>query len=161
VDKISLMIKEVILGSFYFDNLPIFFQESFKEFENLKFTGGIRWSNTKTPFNGINDLNLEIQPNRLTVLTGKSGSGKSLTAKSLTGLIDVDKSSIFLEIIENATTKWIPLSEISNKDRKKICYLNQNSQMFNGTLRENLSMYDQSISDEAMKETLKTIGLDH
>ena len=73
----------------------------------------------------------------------------------------MDTASIFLEVMEGETTKWISFKEISNKDRKKICYLNQNSQMFNGTLRENLSMYDPSISDDAMKATLKTVGLDH
>lgn len=101
----------------------------------------------------LDDINVEFVKGKKYALVGGSGSGKSTLVKSLLGfypdlegniyydndkLNDVDKNSLF----------------------DKITYLAQNSEMFEGTVRDNLTMFNNSrYSDKVLYEALELVNM--
>lgn len=101
----------------------------------------------------LSNINVEFVKGKKYALVGGSGSGKSTLVKSLLGfypdlegniyydndkLDDVDKNSLF----------------------DKITYLAQNSEMFDGTVRDNLTMFNNSrYSDKVLYEALELVNM--
>ena len=101
----------------------------------------------------LSNINVEFVKGKKYALVGGSGSGKSTLVKSLLGfypdlegniyydndkLNDVDKNSLF----------------------DKITYLAQNSEMFEGTVRDNLTMFNNSrYSDKVLYEALELVNM--
>lgn len=97
-------------------------------------------------------LNLTLPEGEVTALVGRTGSGKSTLAQLLMGLYPVGSGEI-LWGEENLTT-------LSPARRARwIGHVSQDFFLFSDTLRENLRLWREDVSDEAIRERLIRVGL--
>ncbi len=81
----------------------------------------------------INNLNLTIQPHKTTAFVGGSGAGKSTILDLTLGLLKPNSGAIYYGDIPHRTLDI-------NSLRKKVAYVSQETTLFDGTLRENLTI---------------------
>lgn len=101
----------------------------------------------------LKDISLKLDNNKTLALIGRTGSGKTTLARLLVRLYDVNSGYIKFG---DYNIKDIPIKEL----RRRIAYVTQEVQLFNGTVRNNLTFYDRSINDESIYEAIKEIGLE-
>jgi ABC-type transport system involved in cytochrome bd biosynthesis fused ATPase/permease subunit len=100
----------------------------------------------------LNDVNVEIPPNRLVAFVGESGSGKSTIAALIMGINKNYQGSIRLGDKE--------LAQIAEAEiMRQITQVNHNSYIFKGTVRDNLLMGNEQATEEEMKEALRKVNL--
>lgn len=100
----------------------------------------------------LKNINLVFKKNKITSIVGKSGCGKSTIANILTGKIKNYKGNIFVSDVE--------LLDIDEKNLlKNITKVSSNSYIFKGTIRENLLMANENLTDDQMKDVLKKVNL--
>ena len=106
----------------------------------------------------IEDFSLHIKPGQRVALVGGSGSGKSTVAKLITGLLEPWTGEILFDGISRTN---LPGSLISNS----LGVVDQDIFLFQGTVRENLTMWDstaldvyvlQAARDAVIAETVET-----
>lgn len=96
---------------------------------------------------------LEIKENDKVCLLGVNGSGKSTLLKLLSGLYEYSAGTI--------TIGGLDMRQIDPVDiRRNIGYLPQDVRLFNGTLRDNLTMGEARFSEEIIIEAITFSGLD-
>jgi len=98
----------------------------------------------------LNDVSLEAQPNRITVIVGPNGSGKSTLLKTIAGLTSIYQGQIMLddEIISKR-----PPHEIA---RLGVAYIPQTKSTFTRlTVSENFKMAGYSVDPEDLQERLE------
>lgn len=100
----------------------------------------------------LEGIDLSI-PNRKTVaLVGASGSGKTTVANLVCGLITPSSGSIMLGGDDYSS---IRLSEL----QKSVGYVTQESSVFNGTLSENVTFWEQDSDRQRVDEILRQLEL--
>lgn len=122
----------------------IHFQEKIT-FQKITFS----YQPKKTPLI-FENFTSEIPKNKITIITGPSGMGKSTLIDLLTGLFLPTNGQIIIDntvLTEKNITAW----------RKNIVYLTQESFLFNGTLRENLCFYNKNLSDNALWQVIDKV----
>jgi branched-chain amino acid transport system ATP-binding protein len=99
----------------------------------------------------LNDVSIEAGPGKVTVIVGPNGSGKSTLLKSIAGLTNIYKGSIFLD--EQAISKLEP-HEIA---RKGIAFLPQTDSTFAQlTVQENIKMAAYTVKASDIHDRLGT-----
>lgn len=82
----------------------------------------------------FNDLDLDIKPGEIIGITGSNGAGKSAFLHLISGILKPEKGMIKVDG-----------KDIRNDDpallRSQICYLPQSGTLFEGTILENLTMF--------------------
>lgn len=104
------------------------------------------YGNNKEPL--INDFNLELRPGERVALVGPSGSGKSTISKIVTGLLEPWSGEVLLDNIERGRH---PRASVT----ASLAMVDQNIFLFEGTVRENLTMWDSSIPEEDVVRAAK------
>jgi len=103
---------------------------------------------TDTSVQSLDTITLSIKKGSTIALAGPSGSGKSTFVKLLLGLYEPTDGTI---LYNNN-----PLSSIDIQTlRKKIGYVPQDTQIFAGTIRDNLTFVAPNASDAACMEALE------
>jgi len=101
----------------------------------------------------LNDLDLVI-PNRSTVaLVGASGSGKTTIANLVCGLVIPTSGNIS---IDGDQYKSINIAEL----QRSIGYVTQESAVFNGSLAENITLWEPEPDLERIEKILRQLDLD-
>ena len=101
----------------------------------------------------IRDVSLAIPANEITVLIGPSGSGKTSLVDLLMALYTPNSGTIYVDDT--------PLDQIDLRLwRRMIGYVPQETTLLHGTIRQNITLDDPSISDEAIQEALRLAGAD-
>lgn len=100
----------------------------------------------------ITNFTLEVLPQHNLAIIGRTGSGKSTLARLLMNLYKPWEGSILLEGKEIGN---IPTAELANS----IAMVEQDIFLFEGSIRDNLSLWEGEIPDQQLIEVLKIAEL--
>ena len=103
--------------------------------------------------NIVENLSFSVKEGEQVTLSGRTGTGKSTIFKLLLGLYEPDEGSVS---IAGQKATAIP----DSKRRKIYGYVEQTFHMVPGTVKDQITLYDSSITDEDVIEAAKTAGLD-
>lgn len=100
----------------------------------------------------LKDIDMSFKKGNLTAVVGHSGCGKSTLVSVLVGELKSKENEIFVDNVD--------IQNIKIEDKiKNILKITHDSHIFSGTVRENLSMANENLSDETMIEVLKKVKL--
>lgn len=102
----------------------------------------------------VNKINLNIKSGETAAFVGLSGSGKTTLVKLLLGLYKPTKGKLLFNGVDATKIDFELL-------RNKIGLVSQDTQLFAGTLRENLLFVKPNASDEECIESLKLASVDN
>jgi ATP-binding cassette, subfamily B, bacterial len=97
--------------------------------------------------NALTDVSFRVNKGETIAFVGPSGSGKTTLVKLLVGLYQPAIGNILYDGID---AKEINLDEL----REKIGFVTQDTQLFSGTIRENMLFVNPNASDEQILEAL-------
>lgn len=100
----------------------------------------------------IRGIDLKVGPGKILGLLGRTGSGKTTLARLLFRLYDPDGGRILLDgrDVRDAT-----LEEL----RLRIGLVTQDVQLFDASIRDNATLFDDSIPDPQVESVLRDLGL--
>jgi ATP-binding cassette subfamily B protein len=98
--------------------------------------------------NALNHISFEANSGETIAFVGPSGSGKTTLVKLLVGLYQPLEGDI---LYNNTLSKEIDLDQL----REKIGFVTQDTQLFSGTIRENLQFVRPGATDEECLEVLQ------
>lgn len=98
--------------------------------------------------NALNDISFSTSCGQTIAFVGPSGSGKTTLVKLLVGLYQPNRGTI---LYNDVTSTDIDLDEL----RSRIGFVTQDTQLFAGTIRENLLFVRPDATDEACMTVLK------
>lgn len=101
----------------------------------------------------LHGVSLVVRPGERVAVVGRTGSGKSTLLALVAGSYEPDGGSIRLEGRH-------PRDVEDHERRRVVGVVPQNVQLFSGTLRDNVTMGDNTISDDAVRRTMALVGLD-
>jgi ATP-binding cassette, subfamily C, bacterial len=111
---------------------------------------GISFSHSETPV--LDNLNIEIPANAITVIQGPSGAGKTTVLDMLVGLLRPNQGQV--KVGEH---------NLANMDlllwRKMIGYVPQELSLFHDSIRKNITLYDDNISETAIESSCALAGI--
>jgi len=103
----------------------------------------------KTAFtNSIDDLSFSVSNGETIAFVGPSGSGKSTLVKLLVGLYKPTAGKILFNNISSVKIHY-------NAFRKELGFVTQDTQLFGGTIRDNLLFVQPNATDEEITEALR------
>jgi len=127
-------------------------EKNLKEIKNVK--GMVEFKNVDFSYSNeklLENLNFVIKPNRITAITGTNGTGKTTIVDLILRLHSPTKGEILLD---NINVKEID----KNSYLKEISVLNQESYLFNLSIRENFNLIERDIKKQ--EEMCKLTGID-
>ena len=96
----------------------------------------------------LKDVNLKLKPKDTIGIVGASGSGKTTLLNLLVKGYDIPDGKIFIDDID--------INKLSKDSlRSNISIINQHPYLFNFSIKENLKIIDESITDEEIYEACK------
>ncbi|MEM7335472.1 MAG: ABC transporter ATP-binding protein [Chloroflexota bacterium] len=101
----------------------------------------------------LQKIDFTLEPGKVLGLLGRTGSGKSTLSKLIFRFYDVTEGDIKLGgfDIRDATQSQL---------RQRIGMVTQEVELLNSSLRNNLTLFNMSITDEQILETLQLLGLE-
>lgn len=134
-----------------------FGKEKFGKKHIDKVNGDFEFKNvTFTYANGhkvIDNMNFKIKANSTVAFVGKSGSGKTTVFNLLCKMYNIDSGNI--------TIDGIDINELDKDSiRGNITIISQNPYIFNLSIRDNLRLVKENLTDEKMIEACKTACLE-
>jgi ATP-binding cassette subfamily C protein len=101
----------------------------------------------------IENFSLKVKPGQRIALVGGSGSGKSTIAKMVSGLYESWSGEILLD--------GKPKSEISTQLlTNSLAMVEQDILMFEGTVKDNLTLWDTTVPDKYIKQACQDAAID-
>lgn len=101
----------------------------------------------------LKDFTLSVKPGETVALVGESGSGKSTVINLVIGFNKATSGEVLVD--------GRPIDELDlHAYRKMISVVPQNSILFSGTIRENITYGQSDISDEQLEAVIKAARLD-
>lgn len=100
----------------------------------------------------LRDLTICVEPGRVLGVVGRTGSGKTTLTRLLLRFYDPQEGIVRLGGMDVRT---VSLSAL----RTRIGLVTQDVQLFNASLRDNLTLFDRSLSDQQIQALLYTLEL--
>ncbi len=102
----------------------------------------------------IHGFSADIHPGQKVAIVGPTGAGKTTIINLLMRFYDLDSGSI--------TIDGVPITDMSREQvRRLFGMVLQESWLFEGTLRENIVLNREGITDERLDEVCGAVGLNH
>lgn len=114
--------------------------------ESLRFSEVI-FRHKTADYNAIDNISFEVKSGQTIAFVGPSGSGKSTLVKLLIGLYPPVQGTIFFNGISSTAIRYNPL-------RRQIGFVTQDTQLYAGTIRDNMLFVKPSATDEEIHEAL-------
>ncbi|HEY1592779.1 MAG TPA: NHLP family bacteriocin export ABC transporter peptidase/permease/ATPase subunit [Solirubrobacteraceae bacterium] len=102
----------------------------------------------------IDELTVRLEPGQRIALVGATGSGKSTVARVAAGLYQPWSGQVLLDGRPRAE---IPADVIA----ATVALVDQDIRLFEGTVRENLTLWDDTITDESVLRAARDAGIHH
>ena len=100
----------------------------------------------------LENVSFDLEPGKVLGLLGRTGSGKTTTTRLLFRFYDIQSGSIRLG---KQSISDIQLSDL----RQHVGLVTQDVQLFNATVRENLTLFDPTIPDDRIASALDDLDL--
>jgi ABC-type multidrug transport system fused ATPase/permease subunit len=101
----------------------------------------------------LRGVSCRVEPGEVLGLLGRTGSGKTTISRLLFRLHDPTEGAVRLGGVDVRQARLDAL-------RERIGLVTQDVQLFQGTLRENVALFDQSVPDARLREVFAELGLD-
>lgn len=101
--------------------------------------------------NTLENLTFEVQPGQMVAIVGRSGSGKTTLSKLMLGLYPPTKGRILIDGYDITTVALRSL-------RQQIGVVDQDTFLFGGTIRDNISLSDPGATLDEVIEAAKQAG---
>jgi ATP-binding cassette subfamily B multidrug efflux pump len=102
----------------------------------------------------LKGVSFEVKPDQTVAFVGATGSGKSTILNLIVRNYDIQKGQILIDGLDIQKIKRESL-------RKHIGQMLQDVFLFSGTLKDNIKLFDETKTDEAMVEAANYVGLNH
>lgn len=123
-----------------------------------KFKGKIEFKNVWFAYNDedwvLKDVSFTIEPGKTVAFVGATGAGKSSIINLITRFYDIQKGEILIDGINIIDFDKYEL-------RKKIGVVLQDVFLFTGTIKDNIRLNNNNISDEEIVEVAKYVNAHH
>lgn len=100
----------------------------------------------------LHDLSFRLEPGEILGLLGRTGSGKSTLTRLLFRLYDTTSGAIRLGDVDIRDTTISGL-------RSRVAMVTQEVQLFNATVRDNITFFDRTIDDTAIYRVVEELDL--
>jgi ATP-binding cassette, subfamily B, bacterial len=101
----------------------------------------------------LRNVSLRVEPGHVLGLLGRTGSGKTTIARLLFRLYDVDGGAVRVDGIDVRDLRVDDL-------QRRIGLVTQDVQLFAGTLRDNVRLFDPDVGDDRLVAVFASLGLD-
>lgn len=123
-----------------------------KSVDNLTFQN-VTFRHPSSKNNALQEVSFNVKAGETIAFVGPSGSGKTTLVKLLVGLYQPQEGQI--------TYNHIPFESIDlDRFRERIGFVTQDTQLFSGTIKENLLFVNPGASDEMIMDVLKKAACD-
>jgi ATP-binding cassette subfamily B protein len=106
----------------------------------------------------LHNLSFALKPGTVLGLLGRTGSGKTTLCRLLFRLYDPDEGVICFDCASSGAPvdlRALPLSEL----RCRVGVVTQDIQLFQASVRDNLTLFDPSIPDERIECAVRDLGM--
>ena len=100
----------------------------------------------------LQGLDLEVAGGRSVGVVGRTGSGKTTFSRLLLRLVDPTTGTVSLG---GVPIRDMPLGEL----RRRVALVPQEVELFEGTIRDNVTLFDDAPTDDEVVEALSRAGL--
>jgi len=100
----------------------------------------------------LTEVSFEIEPGRVLGILGRTGAGKSTLTRLLFRLYDPDLGSVWLG---GMNLRDLRLDDL----RRRVAMVTQDVQLFQATVRDNLTFFNRDIRDEQLEQVLQQLRL--
>jgi len=119
--------------------------------------GSINFQNVWFAYNPgeyvLKNISFSIKSGETVAIVGATGAGKTSIINILNRFYDIDKGKIFVDGVD--------IKQADKDDlRRKISIVLQDVVMFSGTIKSNICLGDENITDEQIYAAAKTVGVD-
>ena len=101
----------------------------------------------------LHDVDVDIAAGRSVGIVGRTGSGKTTFSRLLLRLVEATGGTVSLGGVPIAD---IPMAEL----RRRVALIPQEVELFEGTIRENVVLFDPGPTDADVEDALTQVGLD-
>ncbi|SDL55469.1 ABC transporter ATP-binding protein [Pedobacter antarcticus] len=99
-------------------------------------------------YNAIDNISFRVQSGQTIAFVGPSGSGKSTLVKLLIGLYPPVSGKIYFNDVSSTEIRYNPL-------RRQIGFVTQDTQLYAGTIKDNMRFVKPGATDEEIHEALR------
>jgi ATP-binding cassette subfamily B multidrug efflux pump len=145
------------------DRMQTLFSQSEEDFDELKevstrFAGHIQFKDLSFQYRPelpfvLNNLNLEVKPGTSLAIAGRTGSGKTTLISLLLRFYEVSKGQMILDGQDIRNLSKLDL-------RRRFALIQQDPFLFKGSLEDNISLGDESVTPERLERAFKSVGFD-
>ena len=105
---------------------------------------------TKT--NGCSTSPFALAPGKILGLLGRTGVGKTTLARLIFRLYDPHAGTIWMDGVDIRTAKL-------NQVRNRVAFVTQDVQLFQASVRDNITFFRRDVPDERIIEVIEALGL--
>jgi len=100
----------------------------------------------------LTDVSFALEPGQVMGLVGRTGSGKTTISRLLFRLYDVSDGAVRLDGVD---VRELPLATL----RRGVGLVTQDVQLFQATIRDNVTFFDSTISDARIHAVFERLGM--